>query len=123
MLEKVALRALDEQRRTRQWNAMFRLMWFGLALLVFAAVMGWIGKPDKDTVAASAGRHTALVDLEGVIAPGTKASAERMIKALDRAFFATIACAIRCEIGASGVKREDARKRLTEMTELLARVA
>ena len=44
-------------------------------------------------------------------------------KALDRAFFATIACAIRCEIGASGVKREDARKRLTEMTELLARFA
>ena len=86
MLEKVALRALDEQRRTRQWNAMFRLMWFGLALLVFAAVMGWIGKPDKDSMAASAGRHTALVDLEGVIAPGTKASADRMIKALDRAF-------------------------------------
>jgi len=86
VLEKVALRALDEQRRTRQWNAMFRLMWFGLALLVFAAVMGWIGKPDKDSMAASAGRHTALVDLEGVIAPGTKASADRMIKALDRAF-------------------------------------
>jgi len=86
VLEKVALRALEEQRRTRQWNAMFRLMWFGLALLVFAAVMGWIGKPDKDSMAATAGRHTALVDLEGVIAPGTKASAERMIKALDRAF-------------------------------------
>ena len=86
VLEKVALRALDEQRRTRQWNAMFRLMWFGLALLVFAAVMGWIGKPDKDAMAGSVGRHTALVDLEGVIAPGTKASAERMIKALDRAF-------------------------------------
>jgi len=86
VLEKVALRALDEQRRTRQWNALFRLMWFGLSLAVFAAVMGWIGKPDKDAMAVSAGRHTALVDLEGVIAPGTKASAERMIKALDRAF-------------------------------------
>jgi len=61
-------------------------VWFGLALLVFAAVMGWIGKPDKDSMAASARRHTALVDLEGVIAPGTKASADRMIKALDRAF-------------------------------------
>ena len=86
VLEKVALRALDEQRRARQWNALFRLAWFGLALLVFAAIMGWIGKPDKDGVASSAGRHTALIELEGVIAPGSKASAERMIKALDRAF-------------------------------------
>jgi protease-4 len=86
VLEKVALRALDEQRRARQWNALFRLAWFGLTLLVFAAIMGWIGKPDKEGVAAASGRHTALVELEGVIAPGGKASAERMIKALDRAF-------------------------------------
>ena len=86
VLEKVALRALDEQRRTRQWNALFRLMWFGLSLAVFAAFMGWIGKPDKEGVTGSAGRHTALIELEGVIAPGSKASAERMIKALDRAF-------------------------------------
>jgi protease-4 len=87
VLEKLALRALDEQRRARQWNLMFRLMWFALVLLIFAAVMGWIGKPDKETVAAGAGgRHTALIELEGIIAPGTKASADRMIKALDRAF-------------------------------------
>jgi protease-4 len=86
VLEKVALRALDEQRRARQWRALFCLMWFALVFAIFAAFMGWIGKPDKDAVAASVGRHTALVDLEGVIAPGTKASADRMIKALDRAF-------------------------------------
>jgi protease-4 len=55
-------------------------------LAIFAAVMGWIGKPDKDSLASGSGRHTALIDLEGVIAPGTKASADRMIKALDRAF-------------------------------------
>jgi protease IV len=60
-------------------------MWFALALFLIAAWMGWVGKSDKDTIAVSA-RHTALVDLEGVIAPGGKASADRMIKALDRAF-------------------------------------
>jgi protease-4 len=86
VLEKVALRALDEQRRARQWSALFRLMWFALVLFIIAAWMGWIGKPDKDSVAVSSGRHTALVELEGVIAPGGKASADRMIKALDRAF-------------------------------------
>jgi protease-4 len=86
VLEKLALRALDEQRRTRQWNTLFRMAWFALLLVVVAAALGWIGKPDKDVVAGASGRHTALVELEGVIAPGSKASAERMIKALDRAF-------------------------------------
>jgi len=53
-----------------------------------AAWLGWIGRPDKefDAAVASGGRHTALVELEGVIAPESKASSERMIKALNRAF-------------------------------------
>ena len=86
VLEKVALKALDEQRRTRQWSALFKLLWFTFAFLVFAAWMGWIGRPDKDTVGASIGRHTAVIDLEGIIGIESKASAEKMIKALNRAF-------------------------------------
>src|SRR5260221_12395229 len=86
VLEKVALRALEEQRRTRQWGALFKLLWFILAFLVLSAWMGWIGRPDKDSMSAGVGKHTALVDLEGVIAPETKASAEKIIKGLNRAF-------------------------------------
>jgi protease-4 len=86
VLEKVALQALAEQRRSRQWSALFKLLWFGLILLVVAASLGWVGRPDKDSPSVSVGRHTALVDLEGVIAPDGKASAEKMIKALNRAF-------------------------------------
>jgi len=86
VLEKVALKALEEQRRTRQWNALFRLLWFGFAFLVFAAWMGWLGRPDKDSSASSLGRHTAVVSLEGVIGIESRASAEKMIKGLDRAF-------------------------------------
>jgi protease-4 len=84
VLEKVALKALDEQRRARQWGALFKLLWFGLILLIIAAALGWVGRSDKDPV--TVGRHTALVELEGVIAPDGKASAEKMIKALNRAF-------------------------------------
>lgn len=84
VLEKVALQALAEQRRARQWSALFKLLWFALILLVVAASLGWIDRGDKDSV--SIGKHTALVDLEGVIGPEGKASAERMIKALNRAF-------------------------------------
>jgi protease-4 len=87
VLEKLALRALDEQRRMRQWKALFRLMWFALALLIVAAWMGWLGKPGKDMGdSVGLGKHTALIDLEGVIAPEGKASADKMIKALNRAF-------------------------------------
>jgi len=88
VLEKVALQALEEQRRARQWKALFRLLWFTLAFLIVAAWLGWIGRPDKDLDASAvgSGKHTALVELEGVIAPESKASSERMIKALNRAF-------------------------------------
>jgi protease IV len=85
ILEKVALQAVQEQRRSRQWSALFKLLWFAFAFLVFAAVMGWVGRPDKDA-SVSIGRHTAVVDVEGVIGPESKASAERVIKGLNRAF-------------------------------------
>jgi protease IV len=84
VLEKVALKALDEQRRSRQWGALFKVLWFILAFAILSAWLGGIGPPDRDHVAA--GRHTALVSLDGVIAPEGKGSAERVIKALDRAF-------------------------------------
>jgi protease IV len=86
VLEKVALKALDEQRRHRQWNALFRLLWLIFFFLLFAAFMGWIGRPDRESSSAAAGRFTALVDLEGVIAPDSKASADKINKALNRAF-------------------------------------
>lgn len=86
VLEKVALKAVDEQRRARQWSALFKLLWFTFALLVFAAAMGWIGRPDKEGGSGTLGKHTALVDVEGVIGVESKASAERVIKGLNRAF-------------------------------------
>ncbi|HEX3097229.1 MAG TPA: S49 family peptidase [Usitatibacter sp.] len=87
VLERIALKALDEQRRSRQWGALFKILWLIFFFLILAAWMGWIGRPDKELGSASStGRHTALVNLEGVIAPEGKASADRIIKALDRAF-------------------------------------
>ena len=86
VLEKVALKALEEQRRTRQWSALFKLLWFIFAFLILSAWLGWIGRPDKDSMSTSVGKHTALVELEGVIAPEGKASAEKIIKGLNRAF-------------------------------------
>jgi protease-4 len=88
VLEKVALKAIEEQRRSRQWGILFKLLWVTFAFLVLAAVLGWIGRGDKDVTSAGSpgGRHTAVVDVEGVIGPESKASADRVIKGLHRAF-------------------------------------
>jgi protease IV len=87
VLEKVALKAIEEQRRARQWNALFKLLWFTFAFLVLAAMLGWIGPADKESGSRTTlGKHTAVVDVEGVISEGDKASAERLIKGLNRAF-------------------------------------
>ena len=87
VLERVALKAIDEQRRTRQWGILFKLLWFTFAFLVLASFLGWIGRSDKEAGASvSAGKHTAVVDVEGVIGIESKASAEKLIKGLNRAF-------------------------------------
>jgi protease-4 len=85
VLEKVALKAIEEQRRSRQWSALFKLLWFAFALLIVASALGWIGRPDKDS-SATLGKHTAVVDVEGVIGVDSKASAEKLMKGLNRAF-------------------------------------
>ena len=89
VLEKVALKALDEQRRARQWGALFKLLWFILAFIVVSVWVGWVLRPDKDPLSSSSsssGKHTALVELEGVIGPDGRTSADRINKALNRAF-------------------------------------
>ena len=87
VLERVALKAIEEQRRARQWNALFKLLWFAFAFLVLAAMLGWVGQGDREGGSRTTlGKHTAVVDVEGVISHEDDASAERLIKGLNRAF-------------------------------------
>ena len=90
VLEKVALQAVQEQRRARQWGLLVKLLWLLFAFLILAAVLGWIGRgTEKEAHAAGSigtGKHTAVVDVDGVISSESKASAERIIKGLNRAF-------------------------------------
>ena len=81
-LEKLAFSALQEQRKARNWNIFFRLLTFIFLFLLLFIFMGWIGR--KDGVVT--GKHTALVELRGVIAPDSQASADRIISGLQAAF-------------------------------------
>jgi protease-4 len=80
-LEHLLLENLKEQRRGRRWRTAVRLMtlvvFVGLAINLFD--LDWGGK-------SALGKHTALVDLQGEIAPDSKASADAINASLKAAF-------------------------------------
>ena len=81
-LEKVALAAVTEQRRARKWGIFFKIAGLIYLFLLLFLALGLTNHADLPTAKS----HTALVSLEGVIAPGSEASAERMIEGLQAAF-------------------------------------
>ena len=83
VLEKIALEALAEQRIARRWRVALSLAWLVLLFLLLFAALGWVG--GKRDV-SSLDKHTALVELKGVIASDSKASADKIINSLQNAF-------------------------------------
>lgn len=81
-LEKLAFSALQEQRRARQWTIFFRLLTLAFMFIALFAVMGWFNKGEVPLT----GKHTALVELRGVIAAGGDTDADRVIGGLRGAF-------------------------------------
>ena len=78
---KLASAALKEQRRARLWGIFFKLLTFAYISLLFVMLVDW-----PRTEATRGARHTAMVEVSGLIAPGTDASAERVTRALQAAF-------------------------------------
>ena len=83
VLEKLAYSAIQEQRRARRWGIFFKVLTFSYLFIVLFLIMGWIGRGDSGLVT---GKHTALVELEGVIAAKNSASADNLIASLHAAF-------------------------------------
>ena len=81
VLEKLALSAIQEQRRTRQWGILFKTLGFLYLFIVLFLAAGWF----RGDGVAIPKAHTALVDLQGVIA-SDKASADSVIGSLQNAF-------------------------------------
>ena len=81
VLEKLALAVVKEQRRARQWGVLFKLLTLILLFLVFFALMGWLKGKEKFST-----KHTAMVEIHGVIELDSRASAENVISGLQAAF-------------------------------------
>lgn len=81
VLEKVALAAVDEQRRTRRWGIFFKLLGFAYLTVVLLTFVDWDAmSPEKQQ------HHTALVELTGVIQAKGDANADDVVSALQAAF-------------------------------------
>ena len=79
-LEKVALAAVQEQRKSRQWGIFFKSLTFLYLFILLFAFMGWMGQSEKVL-----GKHTALIDMQGVISSG-EVSADMVVMGLQSAF-------------------------------------
>jgi len=82
MIERLAFGALQEQRRSRRWGIFFKSIFFLYLLAVFFTFT-----PGDLAEKGIAGiDHTALVDIQGVIADDSEANAEDIISGLREAF-------------------------------------
>ena len=82
VIEKLATEALKEQRRSRRWGIFFKLLTF--AYLTFFVVLAIDWRVSRDGL--KSGKHTALVDIVGVIEPKGDANADHITSALQSAF-------------------------------------
>lgn len=79
-LEKLVFAALDEQRARRRWGIAFKALGFIYLLVVLFAVVDWGSTGEHQE------RHTAMVNLTGVIEAKGEANAENLVAALNSAF-------------------------------------
>ncbi|MDN0076340.1 S49 family peptidase [Crenobacter sp. SG2303] len=82
VIEKLAMSALTEQRRARQWRIFFRLIWLLLTLTLLWAIFF---RDNEKVDALSSREHTALINLDGVI-DSQSDIANKLIDGLEAAY-------------------------------------
>lgn len=82
LISRIAMEALTEQRRTRRWSIFFKSLLF---LYLFVLLLLYLPADWTRTSVGKAG-HTALVDIDGLIASHTQAKADNVVTGLRRAF-------------------------------------
>lgn len=80
VLQDLAFAAIKEQRTSRRWGYVFKFL-----ILLYLVAIFLVTKPFGNSSLPS-GAHTALVEIKGVIAPETEASADRVVTGIRQAF-------------------------------------
>jgi protease-4 len=82
VIRKLAESALAEQRRGRRWGILFKSLTFVYLFALMFIAVGWVGGREG----VHAGKHTAMVELNGVIEADSLASADSVTAGLQDAF-------------------------------------
>ena len=82
LLENLVFTSLREQRRARTWGILFKALFFIYIFILLFAALGWV---DNGKVRI-ADKHTALIDLRGIITADSASSADKIITSLQSAF-------------------------------------
>lgn len=83
IIEKLALETLAEQKRRRRWGIFFKILGFAYLTFLIFALGDWGDTADK---LGDGKKHTALIQLNGVIKPTGEGSAEKITEALQAAY-------------------------------------
>ncbi|MBK1723252.1 S49 family peptidase [Thiocystis violacea] len=82
VMNRMAAEYVHDQRSRRRWGNAFKL----LILLYLVALLVIANRGDLSDMVSPGEKHTALIDVKGVIAADSDASADRVITALRAAF-------------------------------------
>ncbi|MCP5407037.1 MAG: S49 family peptidase [Chromatiaceae bacterium] len=83
LLRELATASLKEQRKARRWSIFFKLLGFAYLTVLLAL---WLPEKLPDSALKPGSKHTAVIEIKGVIASDSEASADRIIGSLRKAF-------------------------------------
>lgn len=79
MIEKLAFAALDEQKKARRWSNFFKLCMFAYLIGIFVMM----AYPQfKNGMSSSDKPHTAIINVQGIIAENEEANADTIIEGM-----------------------------------------
>jgi len=81
VLTSIATEGLKEQKRSRRWGIFFKALTFAYLFVLLGAM--YVNMPSAGVTGK---KHTALVELKGVIAADSEASADNVVSGLRAAF-------------------------------------
>ncbi|AZZ91537.1 signal peptide peptidase SppA [Hahella sp. KA22] len=98
LIEKMVMSSLNEQRKARRWGIFFKSLTFLYLFFIVIAISPGVGK----NVAARTEPHTAVIEVNGVIAATEEANADAIVSALRDAFEEDAAKAVILRINSPG---------------------
>ncbi len=78
LITRIAMAGLDEQRRARRWGIFFKTLLF---IYLFALLFAYL-PDDWGQAKIGKGKHTALIEIDGIIAADSQASADNIVSGL-----------------------------------------